>query len=97
VTPEQRCQELRWLLHSDGVELIAKGFKNFGDVHQRVEELVGRSVWTHELLFEDELCEEIASGQPSSVEDVIMRMQRAAPDKPVLVVDADTGDVRRVQ
>jgi hypothetical protein len=98
MSAEERCAELRWFLHADGGELIAKGYGKFEHIHKRIEELVGRSVWTHELLFEDELCEEIRTGVRPSMDDIVMRMQMAAgPDKPVLTVDVDSGEVRRVQ
>jgi argininosuccinate lyase len=98
MTPDERIAELHWLLHSDGADLIAKGFTTFAQAHKRVGELVGRDVHNHELLYEDELAEEIRTGNRPSVEDIVMRLQMAmGPDKPVIVVDTDSGDVRRVQ
>lgn len=50
MTPEERVTEMgQWF----GVLEI-----DFSKLHQRIEELVGRPVWTHELVHEEALTEE---------------------------------------
>lgn len=55
----------------------------FGMLHLRVEELVGRPVWTHELAFFDDLIAEVESGQRATLDDVIGKIQK---DKCLVVV-----------
>jgi hypothetical protein len=45
----------------------------FADLHQWIEELAGRPVWTHELGTGGfaRLAAEVRSGQPATLEDVI--------------------------
>lgn len=59
MTVPQRIAEFRmWC----GVSEI-----NFGDIHKRIEQLVGRPVWTHELITREALEQEIvAHGAPAS-------------------------------
>jgi hypothetical protein len=60
----------------------------FGDLHQRIEELTGRSVWTHELGKGglERLAAEVRSGQAATLADV---MDKIPSDKPVIVVQTD--------
>lgn len=43
----------------------------FGDLQQRIEVLVGRPVWTHELVGIDSLIAEIRNQQPATFSDVL--------------------------
>jgi hypothetical protein len=45
MTARQRLIELRWFLEGDGQYTEVP----FGDIHQRIEALMQRPVWTHEL------------------------------------------------
>jgi len=56
----------------------------FGNLHQWVEELMGRSVWTHEFAHHEQLIEELESGSPADIGDVIGKLP---PDKPILLID----------
>ena len=55
----------------------------FDKIHQRIEELVGRPVWTHEIGWPELLVEEIRSQKPASFEDVLAKVPT---DKRVIVV-----------
>lgn len=46
----------------------------FDKIHQRIEELVGRPVWTHEIGWPELLVEEIRSQKPASFEDVLAKV-----------------------
>jgi len=43
----------------------------FDLVHQRIEELVGRPVWTHELANFEQLVDEVRSGETATFADVM--------------------------
>lgn len=61
----------------------------------RAGELVGRAVYTHELVFPDLLVAEIMGEIERPDRAEILRRARAAmgPGKTIIAVDADTGDV----
>jgi hypothetical protein len=46
----------------------------FSMIHQRIEELVGRPVWTHEMAFPKQLIAEIESGNGAMMVDVIEKI-----------------------
>jgi hypothetical protein len=80
MTPEERLAEFRaW----DGVLEI-----DFSKVHKRIEELVGRPVWTHELGTSGipYLEHEILTGQHPSMAGVLAKLPA---DKAVAVVVSD--------
>jgi hypothetical protein len=60
----------------------------FSDLHQRIEELAGRSVFTHELGTGglERLAAEVRSGQAATMADV---MEKIPSDKRVIVVQTD--------
>lgn len=60
----------------------------FGDLHQRIEELTGRDVWTHELGTGglERLAAEVRSGRAASMSDVLDKLPS---DKQVIVVTTD--------
>jgi hypothetical protein len=58
----------------------------FARFHERVEELVGRPVWTHELARPELLEHEIATGDRPTFAGVIAKFPA---DKPVIVVAPD--------
>lgn len=62
----------------------------FRDMHERAEQLVGRSVWTHEFAAPHLLYEEIRSGEaPKNLQaHVTGLLGDLAGDKPVVVVEA---------
>ncbi len=51
---------------------------------------MGRPVWTHEFAHPAQLIEELESGSPAGIGDVIGKLPW---DKPVLLVDSASGDV----
>ena len=59
----------------------------FGQIHQRIEELVGRPVWTHELATPKMLVCEIRSDNKATIGDVLDKMP---DDKKCIVVVTDT-------
>lgn len=66
----------------------------FDDLHKRLEELVGRPVWTHEFAQDLALMAEARSWEhPSDLNaHAIASMEALADGKPVIVVDA--GGIR---
>lgn len=78
MTPEERAAEFEWW----GEILTIP----FSDLHQRITELVGRDVWTHELARPDLLIQEIRAQQPASMADVL---DKIPADKRAVVVKAD--------
>ena len=75
MTPQERADEFRWW----GSMLTIP----FSDLRQRIEELAGRSVWTHELAHPDQIIEEIERQQPASLYDVL---DKIPADKRIVVV-----------
>lgn len=75
MTATERAAEFRWW----GRILTIP----FGDLHQRMEELVGRPVFTHELANPDLLIQEIESGESASFADVLGKIPS---DKQIVVV-----------
>jgi hypothetical protein len=59
---------------------------DFGKFHQRMEELVGRPVWTHEFARLELLRHEILSGAHPTLEGVLAKLP---PEKPVIVVEVE--------
>ncbi len=57
---------------------------DFDKFHQRIEELVGRSVWTHELAQPELLEHEIATGTHPTFEGVLAKLPI---DKPVIMIE----------
>lgn len=53
-------------------------------LHQRVEELVGRSVWSHEFAYPDLLAKEIRSGEHASFDEALGKI----PAEKTIVVSA---------
>lgn len=83
LTPEQRLAEFRsWgpILEID-----------FAKLHQRIEELVGRPVWTHEMGTDGiaYLEHEILTGAHPSMGGVLAKLPA---DKPVIVVESADGE-----
>ena len=56
--------------------------------HQRIEELMGRPVWTHEMGSPDSLYQELENGKQATMADVIGKVP---DDKPLFVAMFD-GD-----
>jgi hypothetical protein len=69
-------------------QLAAQVTIAFSDLHRWVEELVGRPVWTHEMGDWEALVEEARTQEHIGIEEVIAKLPW---DKPVLLIDADTG------
>jgi hypothetical protein len=65
----------------------------FDSIHQWYTELMGRDVWTHELAHPEQLIEELEQGERVSLGDVIAKLPW---DKPVLLVDPESGTVEQV-
>lgn len=81
MTAEERAVELESLV---GVLEI-----DFDKLHQRITELVGRDVWTHELAHPENLVAEIRRGVPASIGDVLDQFAEHFHDKPIIVVSTD--------
>ena len=82
MTPEERVAELiMW----DGIVEI-----NFSTMLKRLSALVGRDLFTHELLDQNALIDEIMGNKPAPTIEMIYEklVQRMGPDR-VLVVDID--------
>lgn len=80
MTPEERLAEFRsW---GNVLEI------DFAKVHQRIEELVGRPVWTHEMGTSGVpyLEHEILTGQHPSMDGVLAKLP---VDMPVIAVQTD--------
>lgn len=80
MTPEERLAEFRsW----GGILEI-----DWPKVHKRIEELVGRPVWTHEMGTSGlpYLEHEILTGQHPSMDGVLAKLPA---DKPVVVVEVE--------
>lgn len=78
MTGDERAAEFKWW----GNILTIP----FSDLHQRIEELVGRPVFTHELASPESLIEEARTQRHISMADVLDKIPR---DKQVIVVTPD--------
>lgn len=79
MTVEERAQEFeQWV----GVLEI-----DFSLMHQRLEELAGRPVWTHELAHPEDIVAEIRAQEPADIGTVLDRFTEHFSDKPVIVVE----------
>ena len=58
----------------------------FPVMHDRLERLVGRPVWTHEMAYPEYLVHEVRTGIRPSVEGIIAKLP---PDKPVIAVTGE--------
>lgn len=77
MTPDERATEVRAILE-------ANCWAGFDAVWHRIDELVGRGTYTHELAAPSQLCAEImGEGRLDPVESL-----RSLTDKPIIVVDA---------
>ena len=79
MSPHQRAQELRLL--AGPLEIP------FDLLHQRIEELLLRPVWTHELGNVDALIAEILSSQRATMDDI---MAKVTAEK-LIVVNVEEG------
>lgn len=82
---DDRAEEVRALLLEPNAYRV-------GDIHQRIEQLVGRPVWTHEFVTDTRLIEEARGALPHPEDlraHVLESIQAVAGDKPVIVVEAD--------
>jgi hypothetical protein len=85
LTPAQRVTVLRALL--TGPLTVP-----FDVMHKRIEEVVGRPVWTHEMADVDSLVAEIENGERASMDKVVSKLGYLMPGKPVIVVGGDEHD-----
>jgi hypothetical protein len=76
MTVTERADEFRWW----GNILTIP----FPDMHKRIEELVGRPVWTHELSNPGALIDEIESGERATMETVVDKIPEG---KPIIFID----------
>ena len=79
---DERAEEVRELLHEPSAYRV-------GDIHGRLERLVGRPVWTHEFVSDTRLMEEArgALPHPTDLRQHAIDSARAVTDGPVVVVD----------
>lgn len=82
MSPHQRASELRLLIGPLEIP--------FGKLHQRIEELVGRPVWTHELAHPEQLVVEITSGRVATFSDVVGKIPEGKPIIAIVVDQAET-------
>jgi hypothetical protein len=75
MTGDERAAELTWW----GAILTIP----FGDLHQRIEELVGRGVFTHELVGWPRLIEEARTRQHPTPQEIL---DQIPPEKRIIVV-----------
>ncbi len=61
----------------------------FQQLHQRVEGLVGRPVWTHEFALWDRLRTEIVSGEQPTIEQIMGKATAINPNLKVITVVVD--------
>ena len=90
MTRDERVAEFQHWTGTDTVLTV-----EFSKWHKRIEELVGRPVWTHELGTQgcEWLLEEVRSGKnPDDLEaHVIGSLDQIAGNKPVIVARIDGG------
>jgi hypothetical protein len=75
-------------------DLMGENCYLFDNIHKRVEALVGRPVWTHEMAAADNLAKEARTWQhPVDLEaHVIGSLDQLMGDKPVVIVRPGEGD-----
>lgn len=79
MTPAERVEELHRLLRRPC-------YAGHDAVWKRVDVLVGRSTYTHELAYPDYLEHEIMTGSVPTTEGIIAKLPH---DKPVIVIQSD--------
>ena len=85
MTPQERVDEMeKWFGNILTIE--------FNKLHKRIEELVGRPVYTHEMVSEDALVSEILSGNVSTPEDVIKKAVDIFGEDNTLVVECEKDE-----
>jgi hypothetical protein len=77
MTVEQRLAEID--------DLFGPLEVRFTLVHQRIEQLMGRSVWTHELAYPWMLKSELANGDRATLGDVMDKIPAHLKDKTIVV------------
>ena len=82
MTIEGRVAELKGLIEEGKHD----GYETVGQVFERVQELMGRPVWTHEYAQPDLLYHEVRTGIRPTMEGVIAKLPQ---DKPALIVEVD--------
>lgn len=83
MTPQERVDELNsW----SGILEI-----DFGKMHQRIEELVGRPVWTHEFADFDLLAHEVLTGSVPTMDGIFDKLPHDKPVIPVVVTNGDAS------
>lgn len=83
MTGDARAEEVRALLNDANAYRV-------GDIHKRLQALVGRSVWTHEFVTDLALAEEARTWEhPVDLADHVVRTARAVTDAPLIVVETD--------
>lgn len=75
MTGDERAAELRWW----GDILTIP----FGDLHQRIEELVGRGVFTHEMIGWDRSIEEARTRKHPTPNEILNQIP---PEKRIIVI-----------
>ena len=82
MTPDERVAELRLLLGPLEID--------FPLVHERIEELVGRPVWTHEFgLRSQEEFEEMTRQRTCERPDLVDIVSLVPPNKETIIVTAE--------
>lgn len=85
MTPRERADEMKRILHE-------AGYAGFDAIWRRVDQLVGRGTYTHELAYPEYLEHEIMTGSVPTTEGIIAKLPH---DKQVIVVNASDDDTGR--
>lgn len=85
MTPADRVTELHALLNEPNTAGFMNGW-------HRVDELLGRGTYTHELAHPEALEAEILSGQQPNDIEIVMKLKNGMGDKPVVVIDSGSGE-----
>ena len=89
---EARACEIERLMEMTGEQLNAEGLFTFSDLHKRLEELMQRPVWTHELARPQWLADEIRSGKQANMDEIIGKVQQINPNCETIVLVASAPE-----
>ncbi len=87
---EKRTPADKMTVEDRATELVAWGGAMeipFSSIHKRIEELVGRPVWTHEMAYFGSLIAEVRSGNRASMAEVI---GKCPPEKLIIARPEET-------
>ena len=88
MTGDERAEEVRALLHDPSAYRM-------DDIHKRLEDLVGRPVWTHEFVTDTWLMEKARGVLPHPKDlhqHALESLEAIADGKPIIVVEGRSDD-----